>query len=173
MSQGMLNWDQGAVKDEFGNGRAAMMVNGPWMIPSMTNDYPDVNWQIAAIPMQESASSILGGENYGVTVGSPNVDAAWEYIAWTQEPENYAAFLKEAGMFPSRADVAEDPYWADDPVLSIFLEGVKVAKPRAYGEHYPEMSNAIQDAMQAAISGTSSVKDALDAAQTVITPLLP
>ena len=76
-------------------------------------------------------------------------------------------------MFPSRSDVAEDPYWADDPVLSIFLEGVKVAKPRAYGEHYPEMSAAIQDAMQSAISGQSSVKDALDAAQAKITPLLP
>jgi multiple sugar transport system substrate-binding protein len=173
MSKGMLNWDQGAVKDEFGNGRAAMMLNGPWMIPSMNNDYANVNWEIAQIPKDKVVSSILGGENYGISKGSKNIDAAWTYIAWTQEPENYKQFLKDAGMFPSRSDVAEDPYWAKDPVLSQFLSGVKVARARAYGANYPEISNALQDAMQAAITGQSSVKDALDKAATIITPLLP
>lgn len=173
MSKGILGWDQGAVKDEFGNQRAAMMLNGPWMIPSMTNDYSSVKWEIAPIPKNKVATSILGGENYGISKGSPNADAAWEYIAWTQEPANYKQFLMEAGMFPSRSDVAEDEYWTKDPVLSVFLEQVKVARARAYGANYAEMSNALQDAMQAAITGQSSVKDALDKAATVITPLLP
>jgi multiple sugar transport system substrate-binding protein len=173
MSKGILGWDQGAAKDEFGNGRAAMMLNGPWMIPSMKKDYAQVNWEVGPIPKLKVVSSILGGENYGIAKGSKNIDAAWEYIAWTQEPDNYKQFLKEAGMFPSRSDVAEDPYWAKDPVLSQFLEGVKVARARAYGAKYAEMSNALQDAMQAAISGQSSVKDALDKAAKLITPLLP
>ena len=173
MSQGMLGWNQWAVKDEFGNGRAAMMLSGPWFIPEMNNSYPDVKWEVSAIPEDQIVTSILGGENYGVTKDSLNPDAAWEYIAWTQEPENYKQFIQELGMFPSRSDVAEDPYWTDDPVLSIFLEAVKVARARAYGAHYLEMSNAIQDAMQAAISGQSTVKEALDKAADIITPLLP
>jgi multiple sugar transport system substrate-binding protein len=173
MSKGILGWDQGAAKDEFGNGRAAMMLNGPWMIPSMKNDYAKVNWEIAQIPKAKVFSSILGGENYGISKGSKNIDAAWEYIMWTQEPENYKLFLKEAGMFPSRSDVAEDPYWTKDPVLSVFLEGVKVARARAYGAKYAEMSNALQDAMQSAITGQSTVKDALDKAALIIKPLLP
>jgi multiple sugar transport system substrate-binding protein len=173
MSQGILNWDQGAAKDEFANGRAAMMIAGPWFVPTMTDDFPDIHWQVAAIPKDEGFSSILGGENYGVTLDSPNADAAWEFIRWTQEPDNYKQFLKDTGMFPSRSDIAEDPYWADDPVRKVFLEGVKVAKARAYGENYAEMSNAIQDAIQAAVSGQSSVKDALDAANETIQPLLP
>jgi multiple sugar transport system substrate-binding protein len=173
MSQGMLGWDQGAIKDEFGNLRAAMMVNGPWMIPSLTNDFADVQWEIAAIPKHTDFTSILGGENYGISLGSQNVEAAWEYIAWTQELDNYKQFLQEAGMFPSREDAAEDPYWAEDPVLSVFLEGVRVARPRAYGANYLEISNAVQDAMQGAISGESTVQEALDAAAEIITPLLP
>jgi multiple sugar transport system substrate-binding protein len=173
MSKGMLGWDQGAVKDEFGNGRAAMMLNGPWMIPSMKKDYAKVNWEIAQIPKSKVFSSILGGENYGICKGSKNEDAAWEYISWTQEPENYKQFLKDAGMFPSRSDVAEDAYWTKDPVLNAFLENVKVARARAYGANYVEMSNALQDAIQAAVTGQSSVKDALDKAAKIITPLLP
>jgi multiple sugar transport system substrate-binding protein len=173
MSKGILGWNQWAVKDEFGNQRAAMMLAGPWFIPEMNNSYPDVKWEVSAIPKDKEFTSILGGENYGITKDSPNIEAAWEYIAWTQEPENYKQFIQELGMFPSRSDVAEDPYWTEDPVLSVFLEAVKVARARAYGAHYLEMSNAIQDAMQAAISGQSSVKDALDKAAGIITPLLP
>jgi multiple sugar transport system substrate-binding protein len=173
MSQGILGMGQWAVKDEFGNRRAAMMLNGPWNIPDMNASYPDVQWEVSAIPMDMGATSILGGENYGITRDSQNVDAAWEYVAWTQQPENYSRFIKELAMFPSRADVAEDPYWADDPVLSVFLDQIKIARARAYGANYGEMSNALQDAMQAALTGQLSVKDALDRAAEVITPLLP
>jgi multiple sugar transport system substrate-binding protein len=173
MSQGILGMGQWAVKDEFGNRRAAMMLNGPWNIPDMNASYPDVKWEVSAIPMDQVATSILGGENYGITKDSPNIDAAWEYVAWTQEPENYAQFIKELAMFPSRSDVAEDPYWAEDPVLSVFLEQIKIARARAYGANYTEMSNAVQDAMQAALTGQMTVKDALDRAAGIITPLLP
>jgi multiple sugar transport system substrate-binding protein len=148
-------------------------LNGPWNIPDMKASYPDVKWEVSAIPKDKVVSSILGGENYGITKDSPNVDAAWEYITWTQQPDNYKQFIKELSMFPSRSDVAEDTYWADDPVLSVFLEQIKIARARAYGANYLEISNALQDAMQAALTGASSVKDALDKAAGIITPLLP
>jgi multiple sugar transport system substrate-binding protein len=173
MSKGCLGWNQWAVKDEFGNKRAAMMLSGPWFIPEMKKSYPDVKWEVTALPKDKIVTSILGGENYGVIKSSPNIDAAWEYIAWTQDPANYKPFIQQLGMFPSRSDVATDPYWTSDPVLNTFLEAVKVARPRAYGAHYLEISSAVQDAMQAAISGQSSVKDALDKAAATITPLLP
>lgn len=173
MSKGILGWNQWAVKDEFGNKRAAMMLSGPWFIPEMKKSYPDVKWEVSAIPKDKVETSILGGENYGVTKASANPQAAWDYIAWTQQPENYKPLIQSLGMFPSRRDVAEDPYWTNDPVLNVFLEAVKVARPRAYGAHYLEISSAVQDAMQAAISGQMSVKDALDKAAAIITPLMP
>lgn len=172
MSQAILGLGQWATKDEFGNRRAAMMLNGPWCVPAMNEIYPDLKWEISAVPSDKVPASILGGENYGITRDSQNVEAAWEYIRWTQEPDNYKQFIQQAGMFPSRSDVAEDPYWVDDPVLSIFLEQVKIARARAYGPNYGEMSNALQDAIQAALTGSSSVKDALDKAAAIITPLL-
>jgi multiple sugar transport system substrate-binding protein len=173
MSPGILGWGQWAAKDEFGNLRAAMNMNGPWVLGSLADDYPDVNWEASAIPSSEVTTSILGGENYGVSANSENIDAAWEFIAWTQQPDNYKQFLVDVSQFPSRMDLADDPHWTDDPVLSVFLEQIQQARPRAYGANYLEMSSAIQDALQAAITGESSVKDALDGAFEVIQPLLP
>jgi len=173
MSQGILGWTQGNVLGEFQNGTAAMMINGPWQIPVLQKDSPDLKWSVSVLPSQKQGASILGGENYSITAASKNVDAAWEFFTWSQEPENLKTYLAEAGKLPSRADLAEDPLWTDDPILAVFIEQLKVAKPRAYGEHYPEISNAIQEAMQAAISGQSDVASALAAAQEAITPLLP
>jgi multiple sugar transport system substrate-binding protein len=172
MSKGILGWTQQDVLTQFQNGKAAMMINGPWQIPVLKEQSPDLVWQVAVLPQQKQAASILGGENYSIVKGK-NVDAAWELLTWTQEPENLKTYLSEAGKLPSRQDLAEDPYWTGDPVLAVFVEQLKVAKPRAYGAKYPEISNAIQEAIQAAVSGQSNVADALAKAKATITPLLP
>jgi multiple sugar transport system substrate-binding protein len=173
MSKGILGWTQQDVLTQFQNGKAAMMVNGPWQIPVLREQSPDLKWEVSTLPKDKQGASILGGENYSIVKGGPNVDAAWDLLVWTQQPENLKPYLIEAGKLPSRQDLAEDPSWTGDPVLAVFIEQLKVAKPRAYGSHYPEISNAIQDAIQAAVSGQAPVADALNRAQTMITPLLP
>lgn len=173
MSQGILGWRQADVLTQFQNGKAAMMINGPWQIPVLTESNPDLKWEVAVLPQQATSASILGGENYSIPKGGENIDAAWEFLMWTQLPENLKVYLGEAGKLPSRADLAEDQQWTGDPVLAVFIEQLKVAKPRAYGDKYPEISNAIQEAIQAAVSGQSDVAAALTKAQGIITPLLP
>ncbi len=150
-----------------------MMINGPWQIPVLEADSPDLEWEVSTLPEDVQGASILGGENYAIVAGGPNVEAAWNLLTWTQQPENLKQYLTESGKLPSRADLAEDPYWTEDPVRGVFVEQLKVAKPRAYGSNYPEISNAIQEAIQGAVSGQSPVADALARAQATITPLLP
>jgi multiple sugar transport system substrate-binding protein len=173
MSQGILGWEQSDVLAQFQNGRAAMMVNGPWQIPVIKDESPDIDWDVAVLPENEQSASILGGENLAIVSGKENVDAAWELVKWSQQPEIRKEYLIQAGKLPSRQDLAEDSYWADDPVLKVFVDQLKVAKPRAYGPQYPEISSALQEAIQGAISGESTVEAALARAQEKITPLLP
>ena len=173
MSPGILNWTQGDVKGQFENGLAAMMVNGPWQIPVLKDEAPDLNWDVVTLPVEQQGASILGGENTAIVGATENLDAAWELLTWRQEPDNLKAYLLEAGKLPSKADMAQDEAWTSDPVLNVFVEQLKVAKPRNYGPNYPEISNAIQEMMQAAISGQKPVDAAVADAQAVITPLLP
>lgn len=173
MSQGILNWTQGDVKDQFINNQSALMINGPWQIPVIKQDAPDLKWDVVTLPVDKQGASILGGENYSIVKGGENVDAAWDLLVWTQETDNLKAYLTQAGKLPSRQDLADDPAWTGDPVVAVFVEQLKVAKARAYGDKYPEISAAIQDAIQAAVSGQSDVESALKKAQLTITPLLP
>jgi multiple sugar transport system substrate-binding protein len=173
MSRGILGWTQEDVKNQFQNRRAAMMINGPWQIPLLEADAPDLNWDIVVLPKGNQSASILGGENMGITSGSQYADDAWDLLAWTQKPKELKKYLIQAGKLPSRTDLADESEWANDPVLNVFIEQLKVAKPRAYGPKYPEISTAIQEAIQAAISGESDVGAALSRAQQEISPLLP
>jgi multiple sugar transport system substrate-binding protein len=173
MSPGILGWNQQDVLAQFQNRKAAMMINGPWQIPTLKKDSPDLKWQVVTLPQNKQGASILGGENMAIVKGGKNIDAAWELISWTQTPDNLKAYLTQAGKLPSRQDLANDPAWTGDPVLKVFIEQLKVAKPRAYGPKYPEISNAIQEMMQAAISGQKPVDAAVADAAAKITPLLP
>lgn len=173
MSQGILDWDQEAVKDQFVNQQAAMMINGPWQIPIVEEEAPDLAWNVVPLPEGQQSASILGGENRAIISGGENVEAAWDLIEWSQQPEELKQYLVQAGKLPSREDLADDPNWSDDPVVETFTEQLRVAKARAYGPSYPEISSAIQDAIQGAISGQSEVSEALADAQPKITPLLP
>lgn len=172
MSPGILGWKQSDVLAQFQNGKAAMMVNGPWQIPVLAKDSPDLKWEVATLPQQKQGASILGGENIALIKGSQNIDAAWELLTWRQEPEELKAYLTTAGKLPSRQDLAGDATWTGDPVLNVFVEQLKVAKPRAYGPKYPEISNAIQEMIQGAISGQKPVESAVAEAQAKISPLL-
>lgn len=172
MSQGILGWKQSDVLTQFQNRKAAMMVNGPWQIPVLKKDNPDLKWQVVTLPKDKQSASILGGENMAIIKGGKNVDAAWELLTWTQTPDNLKAYLTQAGKLPSRQDMADDPTWTGDPVLKVFIEQLKVAKPRAYGPKYPEASNAVQEMLQAAITGQKTVDAAIADADAKIKPLL-
>ena len=173
MSRGILGWTQEDVKNQFVNRRAAMMINGPWQIPVVKESAPDLNWDIVVLPKGKQKASILGGEDRTIMASSKNADAAWDLLTWTQKPNELKKYLIQAGKLPSRQTMADEPHWSKDPVLSVFVEQLKVAKPRAYGAKYPQISNAIQNAIQAAISGQSNVETALSQAQKTITSLLP
>jgi multiple sugar transport system substrate-binding protein len=172
MSEGIVNWDQQAVLQQFQNERAALMVNGPWQIPVIQEESPKLKWEVATLPKQAQGASVLGGENLAITKASKNVDAAWEFLVWSQEPENLLRYNTIAGKIPSRKDVAENERWIGDPALKVFTEQLQVAKPRAYGPKYPEISAAVQEMLQAALTGSAEVDEAIKTAAGKITPLL-
>jgi multiple sugar transport system substrate-binding protein len=172
MSKGIINWDQGAVLTQFQNNRAALMVNGPWQIPALRDEKPKLKWEVAPMPKESTSASVLGGENIAITANTKNAEAAWQFIEWTQLPENLLRYNIVAGKIPSRKDVAENKHWTGDAAMKTFVEQLQVAKPRNYGPKYPEISSALQDMLQGALSGSTPVPEAVSTAAGKIKPLL-
>jgi len=165
MSPEVINWDQSDAQKQFSSGKAAMMVNGPWNIAAVERDAPDLNWGIAMVPKDDRYASVLGGENIGIIKGG-NVDGAWDFVQWICSAENVDRFISQTGYFPPRQDVAaSNERWTSDPVLSVFMEEMQFAQPRGPHPKWPQISNALSEAMQKGIVGAASPEEAMKEAQ--------
>ena len=53
------------VLAQFQNGKAAMMINGPWQIPTLQKDNPDLKWQVVTLPQGQAGRLDPGRRKYG------------------------------------------------------------------------------------------------------------
>lgn len=173
VSKEVVGWTQQDAMLQFASGRAAMMVNGPWQVAALAAESPDLNYGVAVLPALEEggSASILGGESFGIAAGG-NVEAASEFINWIFSEQNYADFVRKVGQLPAEEKMLMDPYYQNDPIQKAFADNLMVAKPRAYGPEYNEMSKALQTAITATLSGISTPEQAAKDAAAVINPLL-
>jgi multiple sugar transport system substrate-binding protein len=157
-----LNWSQGDANNQFMAGKCAMQINGPWQIPGLNAADLTFTWNVSDWPNNGSPTSILGGENFAAGAGD-NVEAAWDVISWVTSPENLLPALQTSGYITSRKD----------PVTVVFANQVAVAKARAYGPNYPEISAEIMNMVQGVLAGGVSPEDAAKATADIVQPLLP
>ena len=96
MSKECTNWTQGDVMNQFISGNVAMMVNGPWQIPTMQKEAPDLNWKVTLIPRDSEYASCLGGENYAVIKGG-NTEGALDFLNYATSEEQVKYLMSEFG----------------------------------------------------------------------------
>jgi len=169
-SREVINYGQADVYNQFIAGRAAMMINGPWQLPQLEIDKPEFRWDVAPWPRDREEASILGGENFAIGA-TDNVEAAWNVVRWMAEPENVKDMLITIGL-PNREDMADDEAFTDDPQQAVFVEQVEIARPRAYGPNYPQISEQIWTAFQSVLSSGTPPEEAAQRAAQEIEPLL-
>lgn len=110
----------------------------------------------------------MGGFNYGIFANSKNPDEAFKVLEFfiSQDERLFPDF----SSLPARNDIAlpETGIALKDAALKVFQEQLQYAQPRGPHPEWQKISKAIYDAMQAALTGQMSAKDALDQAQATI-----
>lgn len=154
LSEQCVGWTQQDVNTRFLNQRAAMQINGPWQIPTLKK--AGFDWDVVALPRDKEAATCLGGENWVLTAKSKHLDKAWEVLEYTQLPSVLVPYLVSFGDLPARKDLADQGTWASDPALRLFLSQLPLARPRQYGPHYADASQAVSEAEQAVLTGSAS-----------------
>ncbi|WP_438433210.1 ABC transporter substrate-binding protein [Gorillibacterium sp. sgz500922] len=167
ISKEVVNWTQADVMKQFAAGKVAMMVNGPWQIPELKTNAPDLQYGVTLLPKDGKYTSVLGGENLGVVNGK-NVDDAVKFIKYVASPDVIKPFAQSFGYFPSRKDVATDAYWTNDPILKVFNEEMQYAQPRGPSPKWPDISNAISGALQKVLTLNTTPEQAVKEAQAKI-----
>jgi multiple sugar transport system substrate-binding protein len=161
MSKDVINWTQADANSQFIGGKAAMQINGPWNIANIQNDAPDLDFGVALVPKDQVHASVLGGENFGICAGAP-LEESFDVLSFILNAENVADYCEAGGKFPPRADSMElKDIWQNDPIFSVFAEGMQYAMPRGPHPRWPEISDAISTAMHESFTGTKTAEQAL------------
>ena len=181
-SKSCLNWSQTpAASTQFIDGKAAMMVNGPWNFPTMNqaNMFYGKQFGVVPVPTQVAGQHVvvpLGGEDWMVSKsgGSATQQLAFDYIQGMQTPAEELKLAKLFGYLPAKESVAQTYVTEAGPEWTVYVNQTKYAHPRTLGlgVKYPKISQAVWTAIQAALSGSQSVQSALNTAQGQINSLL-
>ncbi|MDC7289610.1 ABC transporter substrate-binding protein [Blautia schinkii] len=168
MSKECINWTQGDVMNQFISGNVAMMVNGPWQIPTMKQEAPDLNWDVTLIPKDAEFASDIGGENYAVIAGG-NEDGALNFLDFATQEEQVSFMMNAMGYISADKAIADTQFSAEeDAVYKKFVEQMEYAHARGPLAEWPEVSDAISLAFNEVMTGSSSPEDAAAAAQATI-----
>ena len=181
-SKDCLNWSQTpAASTQFIDGKAAMMVNGPWNFPTMNQNkmFYGKQFGIVPVPVRVAGQHVvvpLGGEDWMISKSGDSAaqQMAFEYIQGMQSPAMELKLAKLFGYLPGKIAVAKKYVQQAGPELGVYVNQTLFAHPRTLGlgVKYPKISQSVWTAMQAALSGSKSVPDALKTAQSQIATIL-
>ena len=165
------NWGTKVSTELMPTSKLAINLDGSWQSSTWldTGSKPWPQWNDtlgqAAMPTQNGEApgktSMSGG--WVLSVGSHAKDkkAAFDFVTTMLNKDNTLEYDIGAGQIAERKDVAEDPkYQSSNPTLKFFTDLVQVTHFRPAYPDYPHISDAIQVAMEAVMTGQLSVEKA-------------
>ena len=166
-----VNWTQSDVNNNFMAGNLAMQQNGPWQIPGIEANAPDLNYGVTVLPKKdadsEQATSILGGENMGV-VKKDDTSGAEAFLKYYDQTDVMVDAMKQYGSYPPKTEAANDSYWTDDPIQKAFLTQIETSIPRGPSASWPSYSSAIQTGFQEVMTSAKSPEQAATDTQAAV-----
>ncbi|WP_137145450.1 ABC transporter substrate-binding protein [Mycolicibacterium sp. CR10] len=153
------------------SGKVAMLITGPWDLSQLS----DIDYGVQVMPTFAGSSgghqTIAGPDNWVVfDNGDPKKQAAVDFVKWLSAPEQVKAFSLGTGDLPIRASVGKDQAVLDElnknvPGTATFVENLNnVEKVRPTVEQYPDISEALGQAIVAVMLGKDEPASALNTA---------
>ncbi|TME83744.1 MAG: ABC transporter substrate-binding protein [Chloroflexi bacterium] len=151
--------------DAFGKQKAAMVIEGGWLIPYMHDTYPSVSYgsiKLPKFPVKES--SLLFTNGWGCSAKTKNQDACMLFVKYMTGKVVQQQVLQSGFALPSRKDLGTDPAITSNPDVKNLFDSATFATAWTFGPHESKVNDAQNNAIQSVLLGKSNVKSALDTA---------
>lgn len=170
-SKDCVNWTQSDANNNFVAGNLAMQQNGPWQIPGIEKEAPDLNYGVTVLPKKDAdsgqATSILGGENMGA-VKQDDMSGAIAFLEYYDQTDVMINAMKQYGSFPPKTEAAQDSYWTADPIQKEFIKQLTTSIPRGPSASWPSYSDAIQTGFQEVMTSAKTPEKAAEDTQAAV-----
>jgi len=168
MPQGTVEW--GTLRQAFTEGKTAMMWHTTGNLTAV-KDTAKFPFGVAMLPASKQRGSPTGGGNFYLFKKTTPEErkAALAFVKWMTQPERAADWSMATGYVATRPDAYETPklkaYAADFPQAVVARDQFKFATPELSTFQTGRVRKALDDAIQAALTGQKTPAAALKAAQ--------
>lgn len=160
--------DVGASSDSemFGQGKAAMVVDGNWAIPYLKETFPNLEFATAEVPSINGKKSTMAYTvAYVMNKKAKHKDAAWKLISYLTGKEGMQAWAKGGVVLPSRRSILSELGYIENPLYAPFIRGINYAKIWQAGINLPTIRTHFNNQFLSALLGQQSLIKALQKAQ--------
>lgn len=159
--------DSGWAGEAFGKGKAAMSMEGNWIISFLADQFPDVNYGLVELPAGAAGKATMAFTVcYGVPAGGKNNEAALKVVDYLTGPEGMKAWSDLGLAMPTRASLAAG--WLEQyPDLEPFIAGSEYARKWQFRPGFQDVLDTINAGLQEAFTGNKTASSLLQDAQDV------
>jgi multiple sugar transport system substrate-binding protein len=151
--------DAGWAGEAFGQGKAAMTIEGNWIVGYLQAEFPDKEWAVAELPAGPAGPGTFAFTVcYGVAESAANPDASWALIDYLTNAEGSLAWTSAFNVMPARESVA-DQWLAEHPDLEAFVTGADYAHRWGFAPGFGDVISVFNDQANAIVDGDGTVDD--------------
>ncbi|OXT09367.1 ABC transporter substrate-binding protein [Thermoanaerobacterium thermosaccharolyticum] len=154
--------------DVFAKGKAAMAIEGGWLIPSLKEQAPNLQYGIAELPAGKQKATLAFTVAYVLNKDSKNKDEAFKLLAFLTGDEGQK-FVVDSGLAMSSRKSMENGFKEKYPERAAFIDSMSYAIPFQFGlvgQTLVDTANKASDAI--IMNQAKDAKEALDNAQNQI-----
>lgn len=175
MPSGIIEWK--TVPTDFLEGKTAMMYHSSGNLSNIKAN-ATFDYGVAMLPANKTYGSPTGGGNLYIFKDIPeeNQKAAWEFIKYATSPDVAAQWSIDTGYVAVTKSAWETTllkdYLKDFPEAEVAKKQLEYAAAELSTHNNPEMTQNVNDIIQAALNGEMTVDEALVQGQEVGDDLL-
>ncbi len=159
--------DSGWPGEAFGKARAAMTMEGNWIVPYLKDQFPNLNYGVTELPSGPAGKATMAFTVcYGVAANGRNTEAATKVVDYLTGPVGMKAWTDLGLAMPTRQSLREG-WLAMYPELEPFLNGAEYARKWQFRPGFADVLDTINSGLQEAFSGLKTPQQVLEEAQSV------
>ncbi|WP_173915709.1 ABC transporter substrate-binding protein [Halobacillus sp. Marseille-Q1614] len=152
----------------FGQGRAAMVMEGNWNVPYLNETFPDMDYGVAEVPeIGGTKGTMAFTVSYVMNQASQKKEASWKLISYLTGKEGMKTWTETGLELPARQSVADELGYENDEVRGPLVAGAEYATVWSDGPNLPTIYNNFNNEFLAAFLGEKSLEDALKTGEEV------
>lgn len=145
--------------DAFAEGRIASFVGGPWFIPLIEKNSPQLHdsWAVVPLPaLDKRTTSFLGGSNWVVPANAPKPELAWAFIQQMSTPGAQAEWHEISGDLPSVKKAWTFPAVRNDTWSAPFIRQMSDVRSAPLTPDWARLERRFGDVLAWIIKGKTS-----------------